>query len=79
MIDEHEHTFSCNGPEYSYGAVEELADFAGVCLDDVQIREVDFLHFRILSPEQYLLVYRKSIQDGYRIQVRQKKMPIKSF
>ena len=43
MIDEHEHTFSCNGPEYSYGAVEELADFAGVCLDDVQIREVDFL------------------------------------
>ena len=73
LIDEHEHTFSCNGTSYSYAAVEELADFAGINLEDIQIREVDTLRFRLLSLEQYLQVYRKSIQDGYRIRVRQKK------
>ena len=73
LIDEHEHTFRCNGTEYSYAAVEELADFAGIRFDDIQIREEDSLHFRILSLEQYLQVYRKSVQDGYRIHVRQKK------
>ena len=52
---------------------EKLSGFAWFCFEDIQIRAADTLHFRILSLEQYLQVYRKSLQDGYRVHVRQKK------
>lgn len=36
-------------------------------------KEIDQIKYKVLNLEQYELVYKKSIQDGYRIYTRNKK------
>ena len=73
LIDEHEHTFKKNEVLYSYASLEELEDFAGIKLSDIERRIDSGAEFYVLSPRQYLKVYKKSYEDGYRITVRKKK------
>ena len=73
LFDEHEHTFGKDGVFYSYAALEELEAFAGIKLSDISIQSNDAVQFRLLSLEQYLMVYSSSVKDGYRVNVRQKK------
>ena len=73
LTDEHEHTFEKNGASFSYAAIESLKEFSGTDVDDIGIREVCGVRFRLLTPEQYLRVYKASSLDGYRVNVRQKK------
>ena len=73
LVDDNEHTFVRSGVAYSYADVEDLESFAGINTEDIEIHEVDGVHFLLLSLEQYLAVYRQSSKDGYRVNVRQKK------
>ena len=72
LIDEHEHTFRKDGVDYSYASVEGLKDFAGIDVCDIEIRNISGTKFMLLSLEQYLKVYQKSSQDGYRMNVKEK-------
>ena len=73
LVDEHEHTFARDGVAYSYADIEDLEPFAGICMKDIEMREADGVRFLLLSLEQYLAVYKQSSNDGYRVNVRQKK------
>ena len=73
LADEHEHTFVRDGVAYSYADIEDLESFAGIRMKDIEMREADGVRFLLLSLEQYLAVYQKSSEDGYRVNVRQKK------
>ena len=77
LADEHEHTFVCDGVSYSYADIEDLESFAGINTEDIEMYEADGVSFLLLSLEQYLAVYRQSSQDGYRVNVRQKKDAVK--
>ena len=73
LTDAHEHTFVREGVSYSYADVENLETFAGIRCEEILRREADGVPFMILSPEQYLRVYKRSSRDGYRARVRGKK------
>ncbi len=73
LADEKEHTFQKDGVAYSYASLEELEHFAGIPLQEISLREEQGVRFYLLSPEQYLAVYRKSSLDGYRVNTRCKK------
>ena len=73
LTDAHEHTFVREGVSYSYADVENLETFAGIRCEEILRREADSVPFMILSPEQYLRVYKRSSRDGYRARVRGKK------
>lgn len=72
LIDEHEHTFRKDGVNYSYASVEGLKEFADIDICDIEIRNISGTEFMLLSLEQYLKVYQKSSQDGYRMNVKEK-------
>lgn len=72
LIDEHEHTFRKDGVDYSFASIEGLKDFADIDLCDIEIRKLSDTNFMMLSLEQYLKVYQKSSQDGYRMNVKEK-------
>lgn len=72
LIDEHEHTFRKDGIDYSYAFVEGLKEFADIDIRDINIRNSSGTEYMLLSLEQYLKVYRKSSQDGYRVNVKEK-------
>ena len=72
LIDEHEHTFQKDGNSFSYARLEELRSFCGINASDIEAKSIDNISFMILSPEQYLAVYKKSSKDGYRKSVREK-------
>ena len=73
LTDEHEHTFVRDGVAYSYADIEDLESFAGINTEDIELHETDGVRFLLLSLEQYLAVYKQSSNDGYRVNVRQKK------
>lgn len=73
LTDEHEHTFTLDGMEYSYADIEDLETFAGICPRDIEVREEMGVSFMLLTLHQYLAVYKSSLKDGYRINVRKKK------
>ena len=64
LVDEHEHTFACDGVAYSYADIEDLDPFAGIRMKDIEMREADGVRFLLLSLEQYLAVYKQSSNDG---------------
>lgn len=72
LIDEHKHTFRKDGVDYSYASIEGLKAFADIDLHDIEIRNVSNTKFMLLSLQQYLKVYQKSSQDGYRMNVKEK-------
>ena len=73
LTDAHEHTFVRDGVAYSYADVEDLKSFAGIRAEDIETREVNGVCFLLMSLEQYIMVYKRSSMDGYRVKVRQKK------
>lgn len=72
LTDEHEHTFRKDGVDYSYASVEGLKDFADIDIRDINIRNSSGTEYMLLSLEQYLKVYIKSSEDGYRMNVKEK-------
>ena len=74
LTDAHEHTFVRDGVAYSYADIEDLESFAGINTEDIEMHEADGVRFLLLSLKQYLAVYKQSSKDGYRVNVRQKKV-----
>lgn len=72
LIDEHEHSFLKDGVDYSYASIEGLKDFADIDTCDIEMRNVSNVKYMLLSLNQYLKVYQKSSQDGYRMNVKEK-------
>lgn len=73
LVDVHEHTFVRDGIAFSYAAIESLSPFAGIPEEEIEVVTCAGIDFRLLTLEQYRRVYQASMQDGYRIHVRQKK------
>ena len=73
LFDENEHTFEKGGVYYSYAKIDDLFDFAGIKISEIETLEENGACFKILSLEQYLKVYLASAKDGYRINTRKKK------
>ena len=73
LFDENEHTFEKGGVYYSYAKIDDLFDFAGIKISEIETLEENGVCFKILSLEQYLKVYLASEKDGYRINTRKKK------
>ena len=73
LIDEHEHTFIKDDTEYSYAPVENLKGFADIDPKDIGIYEKTGIRYKALSLDQYLIVYQKSLEDEYRVNVFKKK------
>lgn len=73
LADEHEHTFEKDRIHYSYAQIEELDDFAGIPISEIQAFEYDGIAFKLLTLDQYLKVYTASLADGYRVNIRNKK------
>lgn len=72
LIDEHEHTFIKDNIKYSYSYIEDLEPFADIPINSINIYENNGIKYKLLSLEQYLKVYEKSSQDGYRINKKEK-------
>ncbi len=73
LIDADEHTFIKDGIFYSYASIENLKEFAGIDITDINKYNSDNIYYLLLSLEQYLKVYKKSSQDGYRMNKKEKK------
>ena len=72
LIDEHEHTFRKDNIDYSYASIENLKEFADINIEEIPNYEDNDSKFLILTLEQYLKVYKKSAQDGYRVNKKEK-------
>lgn len=70
-IDEHE--FRNDRSRIAFSNIEELETFVGIKEQDIMQKEIDQIKYKVLNLEQYEMVYKKSIQDGYRIHTRNKK------
>ncbi len=73
LTDEREHSFAKDGVCYAYASIEELETFVQIKPDEIHREKNNGVCFKVLTAEQYLLVYQTSVRDGYRIHVRQKK------
>lgn len=73
LTDLREHTFHKDGVAYAFADVEGLADFAGIEPQAIAVHSAAGVPFLLLSLAQYLRVYERSVQDGYRIHIRKKK------
>ncbi len=73
LTDEHEHLFVKDDIKYAYASIEALKDFAGIDPRDIAIYENSVARYKLLSLEQYLKVYEKSLEDEYRVNVFKKK------
>ena len=72
LIDEHEHTFRKDGIDYSYASIENLKEFADINIKEIPNYKNNNSKFLLLTLEQYLKVYKKSAQDGYRVNKKEK-------
>lgn len=73
LTDVNEHTFEKDGVSYAYAGIEDLTPFAGITMDEIEVRKEEDVSFRLLNLPQYLKVYLASEKDGYRVHERGKK------
>ncbi|MCA0173004.1 phosphoribosylanthranilate isomerase [Bacillus sp. RAR_GA_16] len=66
LIDLHEHEFFKEGLSVEFGIMDTLPSFAGVPLEDLEMRQHEGVKYYLLTPEQYLRVYNASSKDSYR-------------
>lgn len=66
LIDLHEHKFVKNENEIGFAFIEDLIEFADVNYKSLQLFEDSGVKYYLLTISDYLKVYNKSLQDGYR-------------
>ncbi|EAR11346.1 hypothetical protein [Reinekea blandensis] len=71
LIDAKENIFQRDGLDVGIAHDGDLIDFAGIDPKHLTVITQP-ARYRILSPAQYLAIYRASIKDGYRREQRQK-------
>ena len=71
-LNSDEHTCRKNGIDYSYASIENLKEFADINIKEIPNYKNNNSKFLLLTLEQYLKVYKKSAQDGYRVNKKEK-------
>lgn len=66
LEDLHEHQFRKNGIKIAFASMESLTPFAGVNLNDIELKVDNEVKYYLLNLEQYLAVYTASSKDSYR-------------
>ncbi|KMK74346.1 hypothetical protein [Alkalihalobacillus pseudalcaliphilus] len=66
LTDLHEHAFSQDGSTVEFAAIDTLPDFAGIPLDELEMKVDGHIKYYLLNKEQYLRVYMASSKDSYR-------------
>ena len=66
MVDEHEHTFLNNEMKVAFANYEELDEYIGFGYKNVTTFFNEDIKFKVLNAKQYLKIYNKSKEDGYR-------------
>ena len=72
LIDIHEHEFQKADFKIAFAVLEGLTPFAGIDLRNIPVMTDDGSRFLLLELPDYLKVYEASLQDGYRIHVKNK-------
>ena len=73
LIDINEHEFSNGHHKLGFSDIEDLEDYAAININEIEYRDYSDIKYRLLNLNQYLLVYSRSVKDGYRINTRNKK------
>lgn len=66
LVDLHEHEFSKKKLSVEFGVIDTLPSFTGILLRDSEIHQTDDIRYYLLTPKQYLHVYKASSEDSYR-------------
>lgn len=66
FVDIDEHEFEKHGIKIAFAFEEDLAPFAGVDYINLEVVRDQEDRYKMLSVEDYLKVYSKSVLDGYR-------------
>ena len=66
LVDLHEHEFHKEGVKIAFSFEEDLLPFAGIDYTKLKVINEDGIKYKVLSLEDYLKVYSKSVKDGYR-------------
>ncbi|AUZ26544.1 hypothetical protein C1T28_08290 [Bacillus subtilis] len=77
MVDLHEHEFRKTNIKVGIAHIEDLKPFADVDYKNLEIFEDDGAKYHLLTIDDYLKVYHKSLLDGYRRTKKNNKDQIK--
>ena len=66
LIDLREHQFSNHDVKVAFAKIEELKEFAGIEINEIQSIIENETEYKLLNLKQYLHVYKQSSIDGYR-------------
>ncbi|MEY8820605.1 hypothetical protein AB7C35_15525 [Bacillus subtilis] len=66
MVDLHEHEFKKTNTKIGIAYIEDLKPFADVDYNNLEVFEDDGAKYHLLTIDDYLKVYKKSLLDGYR-------------
>lgn len=66
LVDQYEHEFEKGGVKLAFAFEEDLLPFAGVDYRALEVTEREGVRYKRLTISDYLKVYRKSLNDGYR-------------
>ncbi|MBE1554043.1 hypothetical protein [Sporosarcina limicola] len=66
MVDLNEHEFIKNDIKIGFAFTEDLVEFADINYKELDVFEDDGAKYHLLTVSDYLKVYNKSSQDGYR-------------
>ncbi|WP_425671577.1 hypothetical protein [Bacillus subtilis] len=66
MVDLHEHEFKKTNTKIGIAYIEDLKPFADVDYNNLEVFEDGGAKYHLLTIDDYLKVYKKSLLDGYR-------------
>ena len=66
LVDAHEHEFSDGHVTVAFASAEGLMHFAGIDHTLLEVMEDNGARYKLLGLQDYLKVYKKSLQDSYR-------------
>jgi hypothetical protein len=66
LADFSEKEFHRDGFKIAFAQEEELSKFSGVDSRNFLVETLDGIYFRCPTIENYLSIYQKSLEDGYR-------------
>lgn len=67
MVDLHEHEFKKTNTKIGISYIEDLKPFADVDYNNLEIFEDGGAKYHLLTIDDYLKIYKKSLLDGYRL------------
>jgi hypothetical protein len=73
LVDIREHEFCKGEYKMAFSFIEDLEEFAGINMDEIEVMTQGNARYKLLNIAQYYKVYEQSIKDGYRVNTRNKK------